>query len=402
MQIQGTFKDINENIITVKIYNVDKTGNDINIDTSDWIKFSDDPVTISTDCDDTFTHIIKKTCKIQLIAKRWMGEYLFANNATSIVVNVFRRENNVDKCLFAGYVVPCTYNQDYANSWDTIDINCIDNIGVLEYRQQTDDKTWAQLKAESQMRTFKYLMSLMHFTDTNYIISNMPQQNTNTAIWVETGYDRVVDPITGEITYYAIETQAKELDANTAVATTNTVTSSTPLTVTYMQSTDFTFYDGLPYYKKYAYVEVNNVLTNTGDWILGDLATELIPTVVGTVRVLDGWTYGPTVQPFEYYEHFRLDNEMSDGRIKRGESDAIGDRIPETPSTTTNGSYYEFRQGDEDDLDIDESEFGLVTKYYKNYAWIIMIIDEEEVEYKTSDWVRGSIYVEPVNPEPQE
>lgn len=392
MKIYGTFKDRDNNTVTVQIYNIDLTGDDINIDTSDWIRFSDEPVIITTDCEDSFTHIIKKSCQISLVSKRWMGEYLFANKATSIVVNVSRVVNNVNEVLFAGYVTPNTYNQDYAHAWETVQINCIDNLGVLEYRQQTDDKTWNELKAESQMRTFKYLIEMMHLRDTTYNISNLPETGNDPAIWVETGYERVEDATTGAVEYYITETSVKPLDNNTAVTTNETQTGDTALTVTYIQSEEITFYDGLPYYKKYAYVTVNGELVNTGDWILGDLATELIPTVVDTVNVLDGWTYGPMVQPFEYYDHYRRDKEMSDGSIRRGEDDTIGERIPEAPQTTSEGSYWEFRQAGQDDPDI-EDDGGRITYYYKLYAWIVQEIDGETVEYKTGDWRRGSAFI---------
>ena len=69
MEIYGTFKDKNNNNIYVNIYNINKTGADVNIDTCDWIRFSDEPVIITTDCEDSFTHIIKKQCKIELISR---------------------------------------------------------------------------------------------------------------------------------------------------------------------------------------------------------------------------------------------------------------------------------------------------------------------------------------------
>lgn len=387
MKIYGTFKDRDNNTVTVQIYNIDKTGNDINIDTSDWIRFGSEPVTITTDCEDSFTHIIKKSCEINLVTKRWMGDYLFANNATSIVVNVFRTINNVTKCLFAGYVTPNSFNQDYARPWETITINCIDNLGVMMYRNQNDEKTWSELIAESQVRTFKHLLENTHLRDRDYIISNMPQTTiTDQMIWVETAYERVVDE-NGNVSYHVVETQVKPLDSNTAVTTTNTQTGNTPLTVTYIQSQDVTLYNGVPYYKKYAYVTINGESVNTGDWILGDEATSLMPTVVGSQNTLIGWSYGALTVPFEYYDYYRVDKVMSDGAIKEGWSDTLGSRIPESPQTTPEGSYYEFRQGDASDLDEDNGTF-----YYKNYAWVIQEIDGETVESKTNDWMRGNPY----------
>ena len=392
MRIYGTFKDRNDDTITVTIYNINNNSSDINIDTCDWIRFSgDEPVMVTTDCDDAFTHVIKKSCKINLLAKRWLGDYLFADDATSIVVNVIRTHNNVDTCLFAGYVSPNTYNQDYSHMWETITINCIDNLGVMQYRNQNDELSWEQLRAGSQMRTFKYLLDKMKLRDTTYVINNLPSTGNSPTIWVETGFERVtLDD--GTIVYHMVETQAKTLDVDTAVATTNQRVDTEQLQVTYIQSEETTLYDGLLYYKKYAYVTVNGEQVNTGDWIIGGVATELMPTVVDTVNVLDGWTYGAHIIPFEYYEHFRIDNVMSDGAVKRGSNDTIGQQIPETPQTTTLGSYYEMRQADEDDL-YEEEYNGTVSYYYKDYAWIIMEIDGVTQEYKTSDWVQGEPYV---------
>lgn len=384
MKIYGTFKDSEENIIKVEIYNINKTGNNINIDTCDWIRFTDDPVTITTECDDTFVHIIKKSCKIDLLSKRWLGDYLFADNATSIVVNVFRTINNVTTCLFAGYVTPCSYNQDYANAWDRITINCDDTLSILQYRAQNDEMTWDELKAQSTVRSFKDLMERMHLTDNTLIISNMPDTQTNTTQWVETGFERVSD-YDGSIIYYVTETLVKILDANTAVTTTDTRRGH-QLTPTYVQSQETIITDGSIYYKDYAYVTVNGEQVNTGDWIKGQQATSLLPTIVDTTNVLDGWSYGAHLVPFEYYEHFRIDNVMSDGSIKRGSNDTIGDMIPEEPLQTTLGSYWELRQGSSDDLDYDERDDKY---YYKNYAWIIMHINGMTAVYKTGDWMRG-------------
>ena len=395
MKIYGTFKDKNNNNIYVNIYNINKTGADVNIDTCDWIRFSDEPVIITTDCEDSFTHVIKKQCKIELISRRWLGDYLFANNATSIVVNVKRQVDDNVECLFAGFVTPCSYNQDYANAWEKITINCIDNLGVMEYRSQTDEKTWDDLKASSSMRTFKYLLEKMKLNDTTININNLPNTQAGSSTetkWVTTSYERTTDT-NGNITYYAVETNVKILDTDTAVTTTNKRTGN-ELTPTYIQSDDIIFMDGTPHYKKYVWLEINGEMIKTNDYIIGDVATDLLPTLVEKINVLDGWTYGAHQMPFEYYERFRIDNLMSDGSIARGSSDTIGDVIPETPEKTTLGSYYEFRQGGKDDLI--EDDRGML--HYKNYAWIIMNYDDKTHEFKTGDWEQGELYLEPAVP----
>lgn len=373
MKIYGTFKDRNNDTVSVSIYNINKIGNDINIDvSSNNIRFSSEPVTITTSCEDTFTHIIKKSCTIELVSKMWLGDYLFAYNLTSIVVNVTRN----GECLFAGYVTPCTYNQDYSDEWETIEINCVDNLSILENRLLTDDTDYKSLVAESSMRTFKYFIDKMKLRDTTYNINNLPNVATAEKFWVETDYERVVDE-NDNIKYYVIETDVKKLDNNNAVTTTSTRLGN-ELNVVYTPSEDTMIYNGLLYYKNYAHIIINGVNVQTDDFIIGDLADDLMPSVVDTINTLDGWTYGAMPQPFEYYEHFRIDNVMSDGVVKKGENDTIGSRIPETPNTTALGSYWEYRQGQTGDAEEDS----------KMYAWIVMTIDGVTKEFKTGDYIQ--------------
>ena len=128
MRIYGTLKDRYDNTITVTINNSDVQGTDINIDTSSNIRFSDDPVRISYDTEDSFTHIIKSRAEINLVTKTWLGDYLFANNYTSVTVTI-TRDNAI---IFSGYVTPNTFSQDYSHYWDTLTINCVDKLSVLE------------------------------------------------------------------------------------------------------------------------------------------------------------------------------------------------------------------------------------------------------------------------------
>jgi hypothetical protein len=107
MTIKGTFKDLENNTITVTIYNKENGDPDIEIDESTDIRFGEEPVVIKTETRDMFKHVIGHSCTISLVTKRWLGDYLFASKADSIVVNVYRGAN---ECLFAGFVVPSTYN----------------------------------------------------------------------------------------------------------------------------------------------------------------------------------------------------------------------------------------------------------------------------------------------------
>ena len=384
MKLYGTFKDSNNDTVQVIIYNTyNTTDSDINIDTSDNIRFGEEPVIIQTDCEDSFTHVIKTTCQINLVSKIWLGDYLYANNAESVIVNVIK--NNT--CLFAGYVTPGTYNQDFSHDWENLEINCIDYLSVLEYKYPTDDTTYEELKANATNRSFKYFMQKMKLDNNVMVINNLPPSQDDST-WVTTGYE-----ITAGGDIVGIESNVGIIDSYTAVKTGETRTGLT-LQKTWIQSEETCVgSNGKIYYKEYAWVTINGVLTKTTMWRQGQEAA--MPTVDDTFNTLIGWTYGPLPNWFEYYDYYRVDFTMSDGSTKQGYNDTIGDQIPETPQTTSEGSYFEFRQGDVDDLDYNDQTD---TYFYKNYAWIIQTINGETVESKTTNWRRGNEYIPVVTP----
>lgn len=160
MYIHGQFKDIKEHTYTVIISDGLLTPN-ITIG-ENGLFFSDDPVNIETECDDCFTHIIKKSCTIELVTKDYMGDYLFSSGLYNIVVNVWLD----DTCLFAGFVEPNIYTQPYANYYESITITCTDFLSTLEKSLLIDNTNYATLKLNSKLMTFyEYFDKIGLFTD---------------------------------------------------------------------------------------------------------------------------------------------------------------------------------------------------------------------------------------------
>lgn len=392
MRIKGTFKNIKDDTITVVIYNKNRNDlPDINIDNVDYVKFSDEPVTIEMQNDeDTFETILSTNATINLLSKVWLGAYLYADDLTSIIVNIYKGKD----ILFAGYVTPNTYNQDYSHEWDSIEINCVDALGILENRRPTDNTDYDKLKSNTNIRTFKHLIQLMNINDKSLNLSNVPQISGSTSQYVETGFDRVINA-DGSVDYYVIETKVLNINDNTAI-TTSITRRGKKLTHTYVQSTETCIVDGISHYKKYAYVTINGKSVNTGDWVAGDPTNDM-PTVVSTVNTLVGYTSGAIQQPFEFYEYFRVDNVLSNNMISVGASDTIGDLIPLKPDKTALGSYYYFVKAGTDDLD-HETDGETEAYFYKEYAWVHMIINNEAKEFNTGQWRRGGIYIKPEKP----
>ena len=140
--LHGIFKDKNEEVILVEIHSSLGSG-DITIGEENQqgeIYFSDDPIEISTECEELTEHIIKKTCTISLITSIYLGDILFAANEQSIEVEIFKDTN----CIFSGYVEPFVYTQPWAYALEEITLNCIDKLCCLQYEYFLDDKTWAE------------------------------------------------------------------------------------------------------------------------------------------------------------------------------------------------------------------------------------------------------------------
>lgn len=153
MYIHGEFKNERNETYSVHISDGVSSSGEMIIG-EDELFFSNDPVTIETECEDNFTHIIKKSCSIRLVTSKYLGDYLFNKNVNSVVVNVLCD----GVCLFAGFVEPNIYTQPYANYYEEIEINCTDFLSSLEYSYLTDNTTYNDVKASASVVTFYDLL----------------------------------------------------------------------------------------------------------------------------------------------------------------------------------------------------------------------------------------------------
>lgn len=135
MWITGEFRDIHGNKCSVEIGNPSVSHADIiigehyNEGDNDLLYFTDEPVKIETVADDLFTVIIKTSATINLYARDYIGDLLYASNARSVVARI--KKNGV--VIFDGFVEPGTYNQPYSEPYDEFTINCIDKLSTLQY-----------------------------------------------------------------------------------------------------------------------------------------------------------------------------------------------------------------------------------------------------------------------------
>lgn len=129
MYIYGSF--INEKGSLVSVHIV--TGNDTTVSREigteeAGIWFTDDPVEITSEVNDTFDTMLRHSATIRLQARGFEGA-LFCTSCQDAVVNIYRD----DECLFAGFVEPMSWSQPYAEVFDEVELNCIDVLTALQY-----------------------------------------------------------------------------------------------------------------------------------------------------------------------------------------------------------------------------------------------------------------------------
>lgn len=166
MKYTGQFKNIKNDLITVNITidNQDNTVKEITRENGLW--FSADPIQIETNINDTFEHLIRKNCTINLITNGYVGTDLFADNARSVEVEIL----NGNVCFFHGYLEPNTFSQPFAKPLEEFSLNCVDSLSTLQYYKYNDTtlSNFDEKKASAKVVTFKEIFDKI-FDETNGI-----------------------------------------------------------------------------------------------------------------------------------------------------------------------------------------------------------------------------------------
>ncbi len=159
MYLYGSFKNQNGETVSVHILTDGSRASSIEIgeDSSD-VYFSDNPVEIKSDVNDTFDHLLRSSATIRLQTRNYIPD-LFGTTARSTVVNIYRE----GECLFAGFVEPQTYSQPYNEVYDELELNCIDALSALQYSKYKNIGSvgviYSIVKANASQRLFLDIMT---------------------------------------------------------------------------------------------------------------------------------------------------------------------------------------------------------------------------------------------------
>lgn len=154
MYLHGHFYNQKEERIEVHILTGgDRTKETVIGEKNGELSFTDDPVELTSQVNDTFDHLLCQQATVRLLARNFVPDF-FCASYRDAVVNIYRE----GKCLFAGFIEPQSYSQGYNEEFDEIELSCIDALTALQYAKYRDVGSLGVLynvvKAEAEQRTF--------------------------------------------------------------------------------------------------------------------------------------------------------------------------------------------------------------------------------------------------------
>ena len=120
--------------------------------------FTDNPVEIESSVNDTFDHLLRTRATIRLLTRSFIPE-LFCTSCRDAVVNIYKGE----ECVFAGFIDPQTYSQDYNELYDELELSCVDVLSALQYSKYANigaaGVVYEDVRAAAAQRTFLELIN---------------------------------------------------------------------------------------------------------------------------------------------------------------------------------------------------------------------------------------------------
>ena len=154
MYLHGSFLSQRGDTVTVHIVTRNDRTQTLEVGTEKAdVYFSEDPVEIASEVNDTFDVLLRHSATIRLLCGNLIAD-LFSTSCRDAVVNIYKN----DTCIFAGFIEPQTLSQPYNDRWDEIELNCIDVLSALQYSKYKNvgalGVIYAFVKAEAAQRSF--------------------------------------------------------------------------------------------------------------------------------------------------------------------------------------------------------------------------------------------------------
>ena len=165
MLLEGHFTNINGKDVSVKIITDGSTSDKLHIaanekeasspDTMVWFS-ANDPVQVETECDNILTHLVGGRATITLLTRDPLLS-LFTSDVHSVTVTI----HTGGYCIFAGYLEPRVYTQEFSDEINQLQLNCVACISSLSYTYFRNIQTTADYELQRREADTSTLMSLM-------------------------------------------------------------------------------------------------------------------------------------------------------------------------------------------------------------------------------------------------
>lgn len=159
MYLHGEFVNIEGKTCRVEILTGGDRSTDIEIGANgSGVAFTDDPVEISSEVNDTFDVLLRTSATIRLQCAEFLPDF-YQKNCRDAVVNVCRD----GECVFAGFIEPMAYTQGYNEIYDEVELSCIDALSALQYTYYggygCNGVTYSAVKKKAGRKTMKAVLS---------------------------------------------------------------------------------------------------------------------------------------------------------------------------------------------------------------------------------------------------
>jgi len=117
----------------------------------------DEAVATQSQINDTFDVLVRTSATITLLCQNYIPNF-FASNATDISV-VIKKDG---MCVFAGFVEPQAYSQDYNDELDQVELSCIDAVSAFQYSKYKaigSKNSYKQVKMEATRMSFQDIIA---------------------------------------------------------------------------------------------------------------------------------------------------------------------------------------------------------------------------------------------------
>ena len=160
MELYGTYYNQHDQLVEVYIVTHGDRDTSMDIGTEDsGIYFSDDPVEISTQVNDTFDVLLCNQATIRLLCHQHVAE-LYCSSCLDAAVLITCDGVNA----FVGYVEPQTFSQGYNEDLDEVELTCIDALSALQYINYrgvgSDGVSYAEVKEKAGQVTFADILRM--------------------------------------------------------------------------------------------------------------------------------------------------------------------------------------------------------------------------------------------------